>query len=79
MLKHVEIKNFRSCRSTSIAFNQSVCAIVGKNGVGKTNVLRCIDWIALSSISTDPVWVMQAGNAWDEPDEVSTKLVVELD
>ncbi len=79
MLKHIHIKNFRSCHSTSISLNRSVCAIVGKNGVGKTNVLRCIDWVASSSISTDPVRVTQAGNVSDEPDEVSTKLVIELD
>ena len=64
MLKHIDIKNFRSCYSTSIAFDESVCAIVGKNGVGKTNVLRCIDWMVSSSISTEPVRIMQAGNIW---------------
>lgn len=79
MIKSIDIKNFRSCYSTSIAFNKNVCAIVGKNGAGKTNVLRCIDWVASSSISTDPVRVTQAGNVSDEPDEVSTKLIVELD
>ena len=59
--------------------DESVSAIVGKNGVGKTNVLKCIDWVASSSISTDPFRVTQAGNASDELDEVSTKLVLELD
>jgi ABC-type Na+ transport system ATPase subunit NatA len=78
MLKHIDIKNFRSCYSTSIAFDEGVCAIVGKNGVGKTNVLKCIEWIASTSISTDPVNITPAGNVGDETDEVSTRLVIEL-
>src|SRR3954452_13944201 len=78
MLKHIDIKNFRSCYSTSIAFGEGVCALVGKNGVGKTNVLKCIDWIASSSIATDPVNITPAGNIGDETDEVSTRLVIEL-
>lgn len=43
MLKHLEIKNFRSCYSTTVDFAKSICAIVGRNGVGKTNILKCID------------------------------------
>ena len=78
MFKHIDIKNFRSCHSTAISFDESVCAIVGKNGAGKTNVLKCIDWIASSSISTAPVDVMPAGNVGDETDEVSTRLVIKL-
>ncbi|QEH39171.1 recombination protein F [Aquisphaera giovannonii] len=79
MLKQVDIKNFRSCYGTSVTCGEGVCAIVGRNGVGKTNVLKCIDWVASSSVSTDPVRVAQAGNASEGLDEVSATLGLELD
>jgi predicted ATPase len=55
MLKQIEIKNFRSCDSVSVIFNERVSALVGKNGVGKTNFLKAIDWVSKSSITTDYV------------------------
>ncbi|WP_165224877.1 AAA family ATPase [Aquisphaera insulae] len=78
MLKHIDIKNFRSCYSTSVGCGESVCGLVGKNGVGKTNVLKCIDWVASSSISTEPIRIAQAGNASQGLDEVAATLVLEL-
>jgi hypothetical protein len=35
VLKSIEIKNFRSCDSTTLDLNESVTALVGKNGVGR--------------------------------------------
>src|SRR4051794_21233390 len=46
MLKHITLSNFRSCSSTSIDFPGGLCALIGKNGVGKTNILKGIEWLA---------------------------------
>ena len=55
MLTSVEIKNFRSCRSTILEFNKSVSALVGKNGTGKTNILQCIERLAYAGIQSVPI------------------------
>lgn len=46
MLESFTIKNFRSCENTSIRLNEPVIALVGKNGVGKTNLLHAIQLVA---------------------------------
>lgn len=80
MLKQIAIKNFRSCHSINIEFPEPVCAIVGKNGVGKTNILKCIEWLAHSSISTGPVKVAAAGNQTDDfEEEVSVRALFDLE
>jgi ABC-type Na+ transport system ATPase subunit NatA len=53
MIEKIEIHNYRSCYSTSIDFNGHVCALVGKNGVGKTNILKCIQWLSSSVIASE--------------------------
>lgn len=42
MLKRVHIKIYRSCRNVEIADMGPVLALVGRNGAGKTNILRAI-------------------------------------
>ena len=79
MLKRLEIRNFRSCYSTTVTFADSVSAIVGKNGVGKTNILKCIEWLASSSISPVPVSVGEAGNTLQNLDEISTRMLLDID
>ena len=46
MLQSIRILNFRSCVDCKVDFNESVSALVGRNGVGKTNILRAIEWLA---------------------------------
>ena len=46
MLESFTIKNFRSCENTSIRLNEPVIALVGKNGVGKTNLMHAIQLVA---------------------------------
>jgi ABC-type lipoprotein export system ATPase subunit len=54
MLRSIEINNFLCCRSTRVRFNEKINALVGRNGVGKTTLLKCLEWLAQ--------WVV-AGNA----------------
>ena len=46
MLDSVQINNFRSCEAVSLRLGEPVVALVGKNGVGKTNVLHGIQLAA---------------------------------
>ena len=64
MLERIHIKNFRSCRDVEFQVSEGVCALIGKNGVGKTNILKAVDWLA-SSVAT-PGGVKLS--PWDSPD-----------
>jgi putative ATP-dependent endonuclease of the OLD family len=62
-LKHIKIKNFRSVQTLDIELPQ-VCAIVGPNNAGKSNILEAIrrvlagDWgPRASSFSDDDVYL----------------------
>lgn len=76
MLKSVEIKNFRSCCLTKFDFGGSVCAISGRNGAGKTNILNAIDWVSRSIVRPDRIELGVAGN--ESLDEVSICFQIEL-
>lgn len=43
-IKRIKIQNFRSIKSLEF-FPASVCALVGENGVGKTNILAALDFL----------------------------------
>ncbi len=55
MLKKVSIKNFRSCVDTEFELKGNVCALVGKNGAGKTTVLKAVELLASSATGLTPV------------------------
>lgn len=42
-IQKVQISNFRSLRDVSIDFDD-VTTFIGPNGVGKSSVLRALDW-----------------------------------
>lgn len=42
MLNRISISNFRSCDATTLELGSAVVTLVGKNGVGKTNLLHSI-------------------------------------
>jgi len=53
MLKRIQIKNFRSCKDVVLDNLGNVTALVGRNGSGKTNLLRAIEWLARTAVSTE--------------------------
>ncbi|MFH0829276.1 MAG: AAA family ATPase [Candidatus Kerfeldbacteria bacterium] len=61
-LSHVTIKGFRSLRNVDLDLPQ-VCALVGPNNSGKSNLLHAIqrvmgrDWVSASSFSEDDVYL----------------------
>ena len=40
MLTSVHIKNFRSCKDVTVEGLEHVAGLVGRNGAGKTTILR---------------------------------------
>lgn len=60
MLSRVEIKRFRSCEDVVLTNLSGLQALVGRNGAGKTNVLRAIEWASKTAVSTQPVAVDMA-------------------
>jgi energy-coupling factor transporter ATP-binding protein EcfA2 len=53
MLKRIHIKGFRSCRDVLLEDLGPLTALVGRNGSGKTNILRAIHWLARAATATD--------------------------
>jgi putative ATP-dependent endonuclease of OLD family len=61
-LSRVKIKNFRSIQELDIELPH-VCALVGPNNVGKTNILEAIkrvldrSWVRADDFSTDDIYL----------------------
>ncbi len=59
-IKHITIKNFRSIKQLDFDIPQ-VCALVGPNNAGKSNILKAIqkvlgkDWLAVSTFDLDDI------------------------
>ena len=53
MLKRVEIEGFRSCEKLILEDLGPLTVLVGRNAVGKSNILRAISWLARSATSSD--------------------------
>ncbi|MGE0479855.1 MAG: AAA family ATPase [Phycisphaerae bacterium] len=46
MLESIRVQNFRSCEDVELRLGESIVALVGKNGAGKTNLLHAIQIVA---------------------------------
>lgn len=51
MLTSVHIKNFRSCKDVKLEGMGPMLGLVGRNGAGKTTILRAIEWAAATALS----------------------------
>jgi len=52
MLTSFHIKNFRSCKDVKIEDMGPMLGLVGRNGAGKTTILRAIEWVARTALTT---------------------------
>lgn len=50
MLKSVHIQNYRSCKNTRLSGLGVLTALIGRNGAGKTNILKAIEWTARTAL-----------------------------
>ena len=55
MFKFIKIENFRSCKLVVIDRMGPVMVLVGRNGVGKSNILAAIRWGASVAVSATPI------------------------
>src|SRR5260221_8912912 len=55
MLKQVHIRAFRSCVDVKLKLTAPLVALIGRNGAGKTNVLKGIEWLARTATSLEPL------------------------
>ncbi|MBD8654737.1 AAA family ATPase [Oxalobacteraceae sp. CFBP 13730] len=44
MLTNIEIRKFRSCRNVKLDHIDDLLVLIGRNGAGKTNILKAIEW-----------------------------------
>jgi len=68
MLLSAQIGGFRSCENVRLENIQNVLLLVGRNGVGKTNVLKAIEWAARTASAVAPI----------ESDEASSRMPCEV-
>lgn len=55
MLTDVLVRKFKSCKEVRLANLSEVAVFVGKNGVGKTNLMKAIRWAASTACSLSPI------------------------
>jgi len=55
MLRRVKISGFRSCRDVELDDLGAMTVLVGRNAVGKTNMLRGIRWLAKTATSLEGI------------------------
>lgn len=55
MIRTFKITNFRSCKETTLNLSDGITALVGRNGVGKTNILQAIGWLAKAAFGWEPI------------------------
>ena len=53
-LKKVTLKNFRTCHDVELNDLEHLTVLMGRNGVGKTNILQGIEWLARTASSSKP-------------------------
>ncbi|MGZ8216366.1 AAA family ATPase [Methylomagnum sp.] len=50
-IESIRIENFRTCRSVELSNLGHLTVLVGRNGVGKSNILQGIEWVAKNACS----------------------------
>lgn len=70
MLTSVHIKFFRSCSDVKLEDLGHMVGLVGRNGAGKTTILRAIEWMAQTALLTEGFWL--AFSAADTVDDRKT-------
>ena len=75
MLNKVSIKWFKSCKNVVLDNLGPMTVLTGRNGVGKTNVLKAIEWAARGATSSGPLSMPRI----DQPNAISLEFDIDLD
>jgi recombinational DNA repair ATPase RecF len=70
MFEHIQ--NFLSCENVVIDNIKGIIVLVGRNGSGKTNILKAIQWAAESATSTKPIEYVHS-----HPTKISLVLILD--
>ena len=73
ILRELSLKNYRRFKEVYLSdFPESIIAILGRNGIGKSTILEAISWVLFGSTAfrTDKADVKRQGAAPEEPCEV---------
>ena len=54
-LKHLSIINYKNIEESSLSFSRKMNCIVGKNGMGKTNLLDAVYYLSFCKSATNPI------------------------
>jgi len=54
MIVQIHIRNFKSCKNVALSDLGQIVALIGRNGAGKTNVLRSFYWMARTATTAAP-------------------------
>jgi predicted ATPase len=78
MLNFVHIHRYRSCADVRLDRVGRVTALIGRNGAGKTNILKGIEWVAaiISDRAASSVTPSERFYRDDEPGSVTISFVV---
>jgi AAA15 family ATPase/GTPase len=59
MIQHISIKNFKSIKNAETRLPEHVSAIVGLNGVGKTNLIQSINFVRNLAVGENTLAALQ--------------------
>lgn len=74
MLHRIHIQNFRSCYDTNVELDRTICALSGRNGAGKSNIFKAIQWATASAAGASSFTISPAGNRGQKVDTYSIDL-----
>ena len=78
MLKKIRIVNFASCKDVVLDKLGPMTVLVGRNGTGKTNILKALEWAARCATETDWVTRVPSGLT-SEQSSKTVEMSIELE
>jgi len=77
MLQSAHILRFRSCHDVSLGGLAPVTALLGRNGAGKSNILRALDWAARHASAGPTPDVLFDDEGWNDGVRVEFQFTLE--
>lgn len=54
-LKRISILNYKNLEQAELAFSRKMNCIIGKNGMGKTNLMDAVYYLSFCKSATNPI------------------------